>query len=69
MTSGFESRRIGDMSRDGQPLLIYCVLGTLGGLASTPFNLVFGIFHSIFVKGDQTNFEIDPSFGVEASQL
>ena len=28
----FESRRIGDMSRDGQAQLLYCVLGTLGGL-------------------------------------
>lgn len=27
------------------------------------------ISHSVFVKGDHTNFEIDPSFGVEASQL
>ncbi|KAH7848644.1 hypothetical protein Vadar_005555 [Vaccinium darrowii] len=27
------------------------------------------IDHSVFVKGDQTNFEIDPSFGVEASEL
>ncbi|EXB37142.1 hypothetical protein L484_018565 [Morus notabilis] len=27
------------------------------------------INHSVFVKGDHTNFEIDPSFGVEASQL
>nr|GEZ31454.1 hypothetical protein [Tanacetum cinerariifolium] len=25
--------------------------------------------HSIFVKGDLTNFEIDPSFGVEATEL
>lgn len=24
---------------------------------------------SIFMKGEQTNFEIDPSFGVEASEL
>ncbi|KAK1280525.1 hypothetical protein QJS04_geneDACA023177 [Acorus gramineus] len=34
-----------------------------------PFNIVHAINHSVFVKGDQTNFEIDPSFGVEASQL
>ncbi len=25
--------------------------------------------HAVFVKGGQTNFEIEPSFGVEASQL
>ncbi|KAK7858491.1 isoflavone reductase like protein, partial [Quercus suber] len=37
--------------------------------ATPPFTLVLAIFHSIFVKGDQRNFEIDPSFGVEASQL
>jgi len=27
------------------------------------------IFHSAYVKGDQTNFEIKASFGVEASML
>ncbi|KAL3729588.1 hypothetical protein ACJRO7_026679 [Eucalyptus globulus] len=27
------------------------------------------ILHSYFVNGDQTNFEIEPSFGVEASEL
>ncbi|KAG9449681.1 hypothetical protein H6P81_009646 [Aristolochia fimbriata] len=35
--------------------------------------LALGVFlavtHSVFVKGDQTNFEIEPSFGVEASEL
>lgn len=34
-----------------------------------PLNVVLSISHSIFVKGDQTNFEIEPSFGVEASAL
>lgn len=34
-----------------------------------PLNVVLSISHSIFVKGDQTNFEIEPSFGVEASEL
>ncbi|XVE69858.1 hypothetical protein DITRI_Ditri10aG0025300 [Diplodiscus trichospermus] len=34
-----------------------------------PVNVVLAISHSIFVKGDQTNFEIKPSFGVEASEL
>lgn len=28
-----------------------------------------GICHSVFVKGDQTNFEIEQSFGIEASEL
>nr|ABK23528.1 unknown [Picea sitchensis] len=39
-------------------------------IAETPFpaNISTAISHSIFVKGDQTNFEIGPD-GVEASQL
>nr|QSL83321.1 isoflavone reductase-like protein cytoplasmic [Nigella sativa] len=34
-----------------------------------PENVRWALEHSIFVKGDQTNFEIEPSFGVEASEL
>nr|DAD21617.1 TPA_asm: hypothetical protein HUJ06_023080 [Nelumbo nucifera] len=34
-----------------------------------PINVVLSISHSVFVKGDHTNFEIEPSFGVEASEL
>lgn len=34
-----------------------------------PINVILAINHSTFVNGDQTNFEIEPSFGVEASQL
>ncbi|KAL6995700.1 Phenylcoumaran benzylic ether reductase Betv6 [Sarracenia purpurea var. burkii] len=34
-----------------------------------PFNILIAINHSVFVKGDQTNFKIEPSFGVEASEL
>ncbi|KAK4437756.1 Phenylcoumaran benzylic ether reductase POP1 [Sesamum alatum] len=37
--------------------------------ASAPLNVRLAICHSAFVKGDQTNFEIEPSFGVEASEL
>nr|QRW27927.1 eugenol synthase 7 [Ocimum basilicum] len=37
--------------------------------ASPPLNVKLGIRHSVFVKGDQTNFEVEPSFGVEASEL
>ncbi|XP_061958193.1 phenylcoumaran benzylic ether reductase POP1 [Populus nigra] len=37
--------------------------------ASVPVNVVLSIGHSVFVKGDHTNFEIEPSFGVEASEL
>ncbi|KAK3428474.1 hypothetical protein EUGRSUZ_E00003 [Eucalyptus grandis] len=37
--------------------------------AVAPRNLFLALYHSIFVKGDQTNFEIEPSFGVEASEL
>ncbi|XP_028770006.1 isoflavone reductase homolog PCBER-like [Neltuma alba] len=32
-----------------------------------PANVILSIGHSVFVKGDHTNFEIEPSFGVEAS--
>ncbi|KAJ8772508.1 hypothetical protein K2173_027685 [Erythroxylum novogranatense] len=34
-----------------------------------PVNIILSIQHSVFVKGDQTNFEIHPSWGVEASEL
>ncbi|KAI3464935.1 hypothetical protein Pfo_021598 [Paulownia fortunei] len=34
-----------------------------------PVNIILSINHSIFVKGDQTYFEIKPSFGVEGSEL
>lgn len=32
-------------------------------------NIILSISHSAFVKGDHTNFEIEPSFGVEATKL
>ena len=34
-----------------------------------PINVMLAINHSAFVKGDHTNFEIEPSFGVEAAEL
>lgn len=34
-----------------------------------PINVILSINHSVLVKGDHTNFEIEPSFGVEASEL
>ncbi|XP_056160578.1 phenylcoumaran benzylic ether reductase Pyrc5-like [Syzygium oleosum] len=37
--------------------------------AAFPLNLMLAISHSVFVKGDQTGVEIEPSFGVEASEL
>ncbi|KAK3440980.1 hypothetical protein EUGRSUZ_B01243 [Eucalyptus grandis] len=37
--------------------------------AAVPLNVILAISHSVFVKGDQNNFEIEPSFGVEASEL
>jgi len=37
--------------------------------APVPINVILSISHSVFVKGDHTNFEIEPSFGVEASEL
>ncbi|CAN0866534.1 Phenylcoumaran benzylic ether reductase POP1 [Linum grandiflorum] len=37
--------------------------------SAAPMNVTLSIRHSVFVKGDQTSFEIEPSFGVEASEL
>ncbi|RVX12265.1 Isoflavone reductase-like protein [Vitis vinifera] len=37
--------------------------------ASVPLNVILSISHSVFIKGDHTNFEIQPSFGVEATEL
>ncbi|GLT72243.1 hypothetical protein SLA2020_441960 [Shorea laevis] len=34
-----------------------------------PVNAILSINHSVFIKGDETNFEIEASFGVEASEL
>jgi hypothetical protein len=34
-----------------------------------PFNLYISIVHSVFVNGSAGNFEIDPSIGVESSEL
>lgn len=46
-----------------------CLLLGVFSEAPIPLNVVLAISHSVFVKGDHTNFEIDPSFGVEASEL
>ncbi|CAJ1973076.1 unnamed protein product [Sphenostylis stenocarpa] len=37
--------------------------------SSPPVNLLLSFNHSSHIKGDHTNFEIDSSFGVEASAL
>ncbi|RLN11372.1 isoflavone reductase-like protein [Panicum miliaceum] len=37
--------------------------------SAVPLNIRMSISHSVWVKGDYTNFEIDPSFGVEATEL
>ncbi|KAJ1393659.1 NmrA-like domain [Sesbania bispinosa] len=37
--------------------------------SSFPVNMGLAICHAAFVKEEHTNFQIDPSFGVEASQL
>ncbi|CAI8599999.1 unnamed protein product [Vicia faba] len=37
--------------------------------APLPINVILSINHSVFVKGDHTNFVIEPSFGVEAFEL
>lgn len=34
-----------------------------------PLNIILAINHSVFVNGDQTYFEIEASFGVEATEL
>ncbi|XP_048233573.1 phenylcoumaran benzylic ether reductase POP1-like isoform X2 [Ricinus communis] len=38
-------------------------------LKNTPGNVMLALEHAVFVKGGQTNFEIEPSLGVEASEL
>ncbi|XP_039162790.1 phenylcoumaran benzylic ether reductase Pyrc5-like [Eucalyptus grandis] len=37
--------------------------------AAVLLNVILAISHSVFLKGDHTNFEIEPSFGVKASEL
>ncbi|KAI3441934.1 NmrA domain-containing protein [Psidium guajava] len=37
--------------------------------AAFPLNLMLAVYHSVFVKGGETDVEIEPSFGVEASEL
>ncbi|XVE66984.1 hypothetical protein DITRI_Ditri08aG0123900 [Diplodiscus trichospermus] len=37
--------------------------------AEIPQKVILSIAHCVFIKGDHTNFEIEPSFGVEASEL
>ncbi|CAK9315903.1 unnamed protein product [Citrullus colocynthis] len=37
--------------------------------AEYPVNMRLSLFYSTFVKGDHTNFDIEPSFGVEATEL
>ncbi|KAJ1401272.1 NmrA-like domain [Sesbania bispinosa] len=37
--------------------------------SSFPFNMALSICHAAFVKEDHTNYEIEPSFGVEATEL
>ncbi|XP_038716080.1 phenylcoumaran benzylic ether reductase Betv6-like [Tripterygium wilfordii] len=34
-----------------------------------PFNLLLALNHSVFIKGDHTNFEIDPAVGFEATEI
>uniref|UniRef100_A0A453MQ39 NmrA-like domain-containing protein n=1 Tax=Aegilops tauschii subsp. strangulata TaxID=200361 RepID=A0A453MQ39_AEGTS len=37
--------------------------------AAFPLNILLSLALSIFIGGDQANFEIEPSFGVEATEL
>lgn len=48
---------------------IVCWCNAIVADASFPVNIFMAIGHAVFVRGDQTNFDIDPSFGVEASEL
>lgn len=34
-----------------------------------PLNILLSLALSIFIRGDQSNFDIDPAVGVEATQL
>ncbi|KAG5543180.1 hypothetical protein RHGRI_016059 [Rhododendron griersonianum] len=55
-----------------EAMATYFVLDLTLGAESPDINysvFILAINHSVFVKGDQTNFEIEPSFGVEASEL
>ena len=47
------------------------ILFVLSGFAEAPFPdcVELALFHCVFVKGGHTNFKIEPSFGVEASEL
>nr|VDD23113.1 unnamed protein product [Brassica oleracea] len=38
-------------------------------VSPVPMNVILSINHSVFVKGDQTNFTIEASFGLEAFVL
>ncbi|TVU22306.1 hypothetical protein EJB05_31991 [Eragrostis curvula] len=37
--------------------------------AAFPLNILLSLVFSIFIKGDQANFDIDPTIGVEATKL
>lgn len=43
--------------------------GCLNAEAAFPLNLLLSLGLSIFVRGEQANFDIDPAAGVEATQL
>lgn len=47
----------------------FCLFIWVVAESPLPVNVMLAIQHSAFVKGDHTNFEIEPSFGVEASEL
>ena len=53
------------MSIDGVSVFFFFFVAE----ASPPLNVLLSLCHCVFVKGGQTNFEIEPCFGVEASEL
>ncbi|CAM0912148.1 unnamed protein product [Alopecurus aequalis] len=48
---------------------VYIPEGEVLKKIQVPLKVALAISHSAWVKGDHTNFEIDPSFGVEATEL
>jgi hypothetical protein len=46
----------------------FCYVGYVSEYPA-PLNIALAISHSVWVKVGHTNFEMDPSFGVEATEL
>ncbi|QHO10737.1 uncharacterized protein DS421_15g492190 [Arachis hypogaea] len=68
--AGYFLSTLGQQGVTSPPRDKVAILGD-GNVKESPFpvSLLLSLSHSALVKGDCTNFEIEPSFGVEASQL